>query len=610
MINYIWFTFYMRTYLMFKKLLLILLLLPQYLYIDNAESNTKITPSANSYLNSTFTPQELQWIAKKQQLTYVYDPDWQPFEWKNEIDLHTGIIADILKIIGQKTGVNFIAKNTQTWAESVEMVKSSKVVMFSAITQNKEREKYLRFTAKDIFSYTAVLLTKFDDKTVYLDIKKDMSKKIIGVVKGSGLGSFIKNTHPELNFQEVSSTQEGFSLLANKKIDLFAINTVTAKYFILKKGFDDIKIALKLDYIYHLKMAVHKNQPEVIISILDKALNSISDNEINDIFNKWTEIVIKRETNWIVIAQISCAVVLFILFLLWHNRKLKRMVDNRTEELEHLNDNQEQLILQRTQELELEKVKAEFANIAKSDFLSNMSHELKTPMHGILSYADMGISKFDKINDEKKLSFFKAIKISGDRLLALLNDLLDLATLEAGKMVMNFKQNSLRTVAQSCVTEQYARLNKLNQEVINLPDNISGEGKFDDIRIGQVISNLLSNAIKYTPEGEKIEFSISNAVLYCEQKDHKVPALLFSVRDYGKGIAEDEFELVFDKFEQGFSTEAVLLKGAGLGLPICKEIIELHHGNIWADNYPDGGAIFSFIIPVEQVEAEADSEDI
>ena len=593
---------------MLKKLLLILLFLPHSLYIENAESNTKVTPSANSYVSSIFTPQELQWIADKQQLTYVYDPDWQPFEWKNEIGLHTGIIADILKIIGQKTGINFIAKNTQTWANSVEQVKSNQVVMFSAITQNKEREKYLRFTSKDIFSYPAVLLTKFDDKTVYLDMKKDMSKKIIGLVKGSGLGSFIKETNPELNFQEVSSTQEGFSLLANKKIDLFAINTVTAKYFILKKGFDDLKIALKLDYIYHLKMAVHKNQPDVIISVLDKALNSMSDNEINAIFNKWTEteVVIKRETNWIVIAQIFCAVALFILFLLWHTRKLKRMVNDRTEELKQLSDNQEQLILQRTKELELEKIKAEFANIAKSDFLANMSHELKTPMHGILSYANMGISKFDKVNDEKKLSFFKTIKTSGDRLLALLNDLLDLAKLEAGKMEMNFKQNSLHSVAQSCVTEQNARLNELNLEVIYLPDNISGEGKFDEIRIGQVISNFLSNAIKFTPDGEKIEFSICNAELYLQQELKKVPALLFSVRDYGKGIPEDECQLVFDKFEQGSGTEAVIIKGTGLGLPICKEIIELHHGNIWADNYPDGGAIFSFIIPVEQIETEAE----
>ena len=190
---------------MVKKLLLILLFLPHSLYIENAESNTKITSSSNSYLSSIFTPQEQQWIANKKQLTYVYDPDWQPFEWKNEIGLHTGIIADLLKIIGQKTEINFIAINTQTWADSVELVKNNKVVMFSAITQNKEREKYLRFTSTDIFSYPAVLLTKFDDKTVYLDLEKDTSKKIIGIVKGSGLGSFIKKTrnYSGINFKKV-----------------------------------------------------------------------------------------------------------------------------------------------------------------------------------------------------------------------------------------------------------------------------------------------------------------------------------------------------------------------------------------------------------------------
>lgn len=309
--------------------LLLLLLLPFSLFANDK--------SDVSTLNPIFTPEESAWLAQKQTLTYVYDPDWAPFEWRNDISLHEGIIANIMTIVGHKTGINFIAQNTETWSESVELVKSKKINMFSAITQNPEREKYLNFTNKDIFSYPAVLVTHFRDKSVYIDMNKDFKDKKIGIVEDSGLGKYIQETYPELNFIMVSSTQKGFESLKNNEIDLFAINAITAKYFIEKKYVDNLKIAMKLDYIYHLKMAIHKNLPHEIISILDKALNCISEDELNGIFNKWTNTTIEEESDWTLILQIVGAF-LFILFLfVLHNRKLQLMIDDRTNKLNTLN---------------------------------------------------------------------------------------------------------------------------------------------------------------------------------------------------------------------------------------------------------------------------------
>lgn len=325
----------------------------------------------------------------------------------------------------------------------------------------------------------------------------------------------------------------------------------------------------------------------------------------------------------IVIVLLSLSlVVLSFLYFLFISRKNKQLSQANIVISEQAN-NLETEVLERTEalnesrnqlKLALESAiksqqKAEMANKAKSVFLANMSHELRTPMHGILSYAIMGVKRIDKSTSEKNLNYFSNIKTSGDRLLVLLNDLLDLAKLESGKMDMNYKQSSLQFVAQNCVSEQQARLDERNQKIIYMPDNITGEGFFDDVRIGQVITNLLSNAIKFTHEDEKIEFAISNTDLPSRVVDHKekcktVPALLFSVRDYGKGIPSQELVLVFDKFEQSSNSEVGTMKGTGLGLPISKEIINLHHGKIWAENHPDGGAVFSFIIPVEQVETE------
>ncbi|MCU7939054.1 MAG: hypothetical protein KZQ64_02340 [gamma proteobacterium symbiont of Bathyaustriella thionipta] len=172
-------------------------------------------------------------------------------------------------------------------------------------------------------------------------------------------------------------------------------------------------------------------------------------------------------------------------------------------------------------------------------------------------------------------------------------------------MDINYKQGCLHSIAQNCVAEQQARLDERRQKIVFMPDNIIGEGFFDEAKIAQVITNFLSNAIKFTPQGKKIEFTISHTSLSPRIASHMdenqtLPALLFSVRDYGKGIPEQELVIVFKKFEQSSNSQVGIMKGTGLGLPISKEIINLHHGKIWAENHPEGGALFSFIIPVEK----------
>lgn len=299
------------------------------------ESSLNVLDKTNqeSQIESMLTSKETKWLDNKQAITYVYDPDWAPFEWKNEIDKHTGIIADVLSLIKTRVGIELTPVNTDTWGESVGLVKSGRVDMFSAITPNSTRDEYLNFTSRDIYSYPAVLITKFDDKKVYLSIEKDFKGKKIGVVKGSGLGQYIKEKHPGLEYTELPTTYDGFSSIRNNKIDMFAINTVTAKYFIEKKGFDDLKIALKLDYIHHLKVALRKDLPVEIISILDKALASIREEELNYIFNKWTEVSIEQRTDWKLLLQITGVLFVVIMFLIWSNRRLNLKVKTRTEEL-------------------------------------------------------------------------------------------------------------------------------------------------------------------------------------------------------------------------------------------------------------------------------------
>ncbi|MCW8930298.1 MAG: ATP-binding protein [Gammaproteobacteria bacterium] len=243
---------------------------------------------------------------------------------------------------------------------------------------------------------------------------------------------------------------------------------------------------------------------------------------------------------------------------------------------------------------------AEIANVTKAEFLANMSHEMRTPMHSIISFSEMGVKKGTDSTPEKQLRYFSNIKTSADRLMILINNLFDLTKLESGKFKMNFEKNSLLQVMQACLIKQKNKLDKLGIQVNIASDCSTSSSQFDSIHIAQVINNLLLNAIKYTPSGQTINVLISNTILDSSQSEKKT-ALLFSIMNSGKSIPEGEFETIFEKFTQSSDTVLGTSGGVGLGLPICKEIIEAHSGKIWADKHPeDHGTVFNFVIPIEQ----------
>jgi signal transduction histidine kinase len=242
---------------------------------------------------------------------------------------------------------------------------------------------------------------------------------------------------------------------------------------------------------------------------------------------------------------------------------------------------------ERTIELQEAKKMAEAANNSKSNFLSNISHELRTPMHGILSFASFGIKKHATANPAKTLDYFQKIRQSGETLLTLLNDLLDLAKLESGKIAFKFRPANLNSLID-IVREEYNSL-ALEHNLTIRCEHLEANEKItlDTDKIRQVLRNLLNNAIKFSPEGGTID------VISFKKAD----SIVISVRDQGAGIPENELENIFDKFVQS-SKNKTSANGTGLGLPICREIIAAHKGRIWAENNPDIGANLSFEIPL------------
>ncbi len=263
---------------------------------------------------------------------------------------------------------------------------------------------------------------------------------------------------------------------------------------------------------------------------------------------------------------------------------LEQKVQERTIELMKVNE-----------QIKEEKLNAEKANAAKTDFLSNITHELRTPMHHIYSFAQIGIQFFNG-KKEKSLECFHKILNSCHSMMGLIDNLLDFSNLERGFYECSFTENDVLAM----IDENIAGLeHSIDKKKIAITINSSKEDTkiiCDRRGISQVIKNLLSNAIKFSRKNKSIQILIKSTSLPSTEDDSTVPAVLVAVKDQGPGIPEEELDQVFDKFTQSSRTKTGA-GGAGLGLAVCYEIVKSHFGIIYVENNEGGGCTFTFVLP-------------
>jgi signal transduction histidine kinase len=238
------------------------------------------------------------------------------------------------------------------------------------------------------------------------------------------------------------------------------------------------------------------------------------------------------------------------------------------------------------QELEQKGRQLEAASRHKSEFLANMSHELRTPLNAINGFSEVLADRmFGELN-EKQEEYLKDIHASGTHLLSLINDILDLSKIEAGRMELELTDFDLPQAIDNALMLVRERAGRRSLALHTAVDTRLGQVRADERKVRQVVLNLLSNAIKFTPEGGTIEV-------------RAVPvegAVEVAVSDTGVGIAPEDHEAVFEEFRQ-VGTSDKKAEGTGLGLTLCRKFIELHGGKIWVQSQLGAGSTFVFTIP-------------
>jgi signal transduction histidine kinase len=233
---------------------------------------------------------------------------------------------------------------------------------------------------------------------------------------------------------------------------------------------------------------------------------------------------------------------------------------------------------------------AQVSDRRKSEFLANMSHELRTPLNHIIGFTELVVDRTVGPLNATQEEYLNDVLGSSRHLFSLVNDILDLSKVEAGKMTLETSEimlkdvlrDSLKMVKEKALKHQIALTSRFQE----IPFTI----RADERRMKQILYNLLSNAVKFTPDGGRVELAAQGM---------NGQGVEITVSDTGIGLAEADLERIFQPFEQGDNSAGRKYQGTGLGLSLTKRLVELHGGRIWAERRAEGpGAVFSFTIPL------------
>lgn len=532
----------------------------------------------NIYLSN----EEKKYLKEKKKISVCVDPNWMPLE-KIENGKHIGISADYLKIVENTIETPIVLVPTKTWSESIQKGKNKECDIFSLVMSTPQRETYLNFT-KSYLQIPLVLASKVD--APFINDLSHIKNKKLAIVKDYAYAELLKIKFPDINFIDVLNVQEGLTLVEKDKVYGFIGSLLTVGYQIQNNYIGQLKISAKFDETLNLAIGV-RNDDLTLLTILNKAILNINEQQKQEIINKWVSINVQKEINYTFLNKILVTLLIFIVIfvLIYRQYLLKKLNKELLEKVAiEINKNEEKnrILIQQSRMASM------------GEMLENIAHQWRQPLSTISVCASgMEIKKeLEQLSDEEFFQSIKHIKQSTTYLSNTIDDFRNFFNEEKTINKINLKELINRTL--DLVSPSF---NTHNIKVIKEIENIHFLSLENELV--QVLMNILVNskdALKLSKKIDEDRIIFINA----QKQENKI---VIEIKDNANGIDEK----IIDKIFEPYFTTKHQFNGTGIGLYMSKLLVEKHlKGSLKASNTSFElnknrykGAIFTIDIPFE-----------
>lgn len=523
-------------------------------------------------VNIQLSDRDLEYVNERKTITVAVPENWYPLYCKETpLKNHTGIMADVLDEIKSFTGLRFSYVYAKNYADAIRLIQQgdADILGFFLGDENDAAQLGLALSASYVSANNIIVRNKA------------CSYPAPGLV-----GALVEN-------QRLPSgiSVEKIRFYPSIKEALFAVNNGEADFIyglssrmeqdILRYHFTNLAPVTLLNDQSTISFALPIPVDPDLLTILNKAINNLSESERTVIRNRNLESIGVSEfslTDFIYANPLQFMfIVMFVLSVLF------------TALLLAIGARMKATVIQGNLK------RAEAANLAKSEFLSRMSHEIRTPMNGIVGMSTIAMQNID--NTDKIKDCLEKVIMSSKHLLALINDVLDMSKIESGKVELRHESFNFRAFLQDFenLYGEQAKSKGISYETV-LASDLEVQIIGDSLRLNQVLSNLLSNALKFTPAKGIIKLRVSKT-----GEDQENVYLRFEVIDTGCGIAEENYDKIFESFEQENVDVTYKYGGTGLGLSIVKRFTQLMGGGIHVTSVQGSGSTFTVDLPFGKI---------